>query len=206
MKKRKNIFLWLLAISIYIAEMLALSYAALLIIVIAMYGTRNDEYENVKANDSISMSFEKYTGENVYYLGKSKDKYDVTNYEILLLREEDVISNIVQDINETLRNDGVTNKVSIIFYKKYNNVLTPVLGISNYSDDNLEKADFESLQWMLLRGDKIGKSAFYNNPATYRNIPDVRYLKLTYNMRVMAAQYKVDWYEYWPNLECIEEI
>lgn len=55
MKKRKNIFLWLLAISIYIAEMLALSYAALLIIVIAMYGTRNDEYENVKANDSISM-------------------------------------------------------------------------------------------------------------------------------------------------------
>ena len=59
---------------------------------------------------------------------------------------------------------------------------------------------------LTLCGNDMERSAFYNNPATYRNIPDVRYLKLTYNMRVMVAQYKVDWYEYWLNLECIEEI
>lgn len=205
MKNRKNVLLWTLAIAIYIAQLLAAVYIALVIIVFAVYGNET-EYENVKADDAISRSFEKYTGENVYYLGKEKNAYNAMNYEILLRHEEDAICDIIEAVNGTLENEGITDKVSIMFYKTVPGGLINTLKISNYSDYNLEKADFESLQWLLLRGDKIGGSEFYNNPATYRNIPDIRYLQLTYNMRVMAAQNKVDWYEYWPELEKIEEL
>ena len=205
MKNRKNILLWTLAIAIYIAQILAAAYIVLVIIVFVVYGN-GTEYENVKADDAISRSFEKYTGEKVCYLGKEKDSSNTIIYEIVLRGEENVICDIVEDVNETLKNDKITYKISIVFYAPFACGLTNTLTISNYSDNTLGKADYEGLQCLMLSGDDMENREFYNNPATYCNIPDIRYLQLSYNMRVMAAQYKVNWYEYWPELEKISDI
>ena len=123
-------------------------------------------------------------------------------------RADDTITGIIKTANGIIEEQNMKQKILLTLSITFNGGqgTEKVLSVADFTDMNLESADCNKLQVLMLCGDDMERSEFYNNPATYRNIPDIRYLQLTYNMRVMAAQYKVDWYEYWPELEKIEEL
>lgn len=209
MKNRKNVLLWTLAIAIYIAQLLAAVYIALVIIVIAVYTPAHEKLENKVADDAISIIVVEKYGDKFLYRGKKISDERAVAYKFFMLAEdEETISGLINDVNHIIANEHITYKVQLTFCITFRDGLTtePVFSVSNFSDAELAYPDCSKLQTVAIYGDKLENIEFYNNPATYRNIPDVKYLQLSYNMRVMAAQYKVNWYEYWPELEKISDI
>lgn len=169
----------------------------------------NRHYESYRADDTISTAIMNRYSDKVIYRGKETNDYNATDYWFILSeKDEETITGIIKTANGIIEEQNMKQKILLTLSITFNGGqgTEKVLSVADFTDMNLESADCNKLQVLMLCGDDMERSEFYNNPATYRNIPDIRYLQLTYNMRVMAEQYKVDWYEYWPELEKIEEL
>lgn len=162
-----------------------------------------NEYEAMPPDDELSEIISNHFDSNEYiYDGKSS--YNANN--IIYYRY----------INGNLNSDNITEFALVlndIENKEENkivvNVCTPlsagaalkVFSLSNFSDDKLDKPDYEGFYCVTLGWDVSPAAPFLYDPLTYSQISDIRKLVIPNQMQEKADQEEIDWYEIWPDLE-----
>ena len=178
----------------------------LLLVILTLVGCGNVEYHNKKADDDISKAIYEAVGEDVFYLTKEETSQGVLRYEYLIKEEqEDLLQNIVFMLNDAIKQSEIENKVNIFFEYELPGGTGWSVRLCNYSNDELTAPDCEGLQRLVISGNKHEYSGdYYNNPNSYINIPNIKYLEVRKNIYDRAEAEGIDWYEYWPELESVE--
>lgn len=131
-----------------------------------------------------------------YYIRtEGKDNYKITN----------VLYDAISAVNRTIKEENITDLVSIYFYigkREYHNTEL-VLHLYNYSEYQLENPDLEGLQKAVIVGAEY-KNSEYNNPEIYSLLPNIKYLEVKERVQGKAYEQDIDWYDYWSDLESIE--
>ena len=115
-----------------------------------------------------------------------------------------LIGNIVNAVNDTIKEEELRQKICIQLYQRDESSRTElVLSICNYSSDELEYPDFEGLQKAVIMGSKYDDYK-YSSPVTYSLLPNIKYLCVSEQMQKIAKELDIDWYDYWQDLESVE--
>ncbi len=159
-------------------------------------------------DDEISKAVYETLGFDVYYESKEKNQFDVITYYYVVESEEPkVLYEFVTAINKAIEENTITEKIQVYFTVEIQRGLTSIVVLSNYSDRELDEPDYGKLQYLYIVGaleNVDEKFDFYNDPSTYLNLPDIRYLKVSKAMDYQAKEQDIDWYEVWPDLENVE--
>lgn len=165
-------------------------------------------YHNKKADDTISRTiYETVGAKEIYYLGKSEKELHVLHYWYYISKEEDGLADkVVGAVNSVLEQEPTENKIAVRFSEKIPSGTEPLFILRNYIDDyDGEPANYEKLQYLWILGTDLGtQESIYNNPETYKNFPDIRYLRVSPKIQKAADEAGIDWYEYWSELEEVE--
>ena len=76
--------------------------------------------------------------------------------------------------------------------------------LTNYSEDDIQVADYKGLKVLELSYPKATPLSFYTDPNTFLCLEDIRILRIDGEMQKKAEDEEIDWYEEWPELEAIE--
>lgn len=166
---------------------------------------------NKKADDEISRAvYEAVGAKEIYYQGKSEGKSgNTTIYYAFHVRKEKtgLAEEAVAAINTVLEQENISSNISVQFMEEIPGGQEPLFGLCNYIDYKNPSADYGKLQYLWIYGTRHRtQDSIYNDPETYENIPDIRYLKVSEKIQKAADEKGIDWHEYWPELETIEVI
>ncbi len=179
-----------------------------LVLMCLLTGCGNITYYNLEADDAISSAIYEELGEGIYYLGKEDFSNNDLCYEYLLCEEKaDLLYNMIVEVNETIKQEGISEKIEIFCGAEIPGGVEWVVIFSNYSNDTIDSPDYEGMCKLTIMGDDIGMRGdnyLYNNPMTYVNLPDIKYLQVSEKIQERAEAEGIDWYEYWPELESVE--
>ena len=77
--------------------------------------------------------------------------------------------------------------------------------LCNSSDKNRTYVNYENLECLRIWGSTVGsEESIYNDPATYKDFPNIKCLWVSEKIQKKADEAGIDWYEYWPDLEKVE--
>ncbi len=179
-----------------------------IIITILLTGCGGITYDNKMPDDEISRAVYEALGTDVYYVKSYKNEFDVICYwYIVKSYDSDLLYKFVTTINEAIEENEITEKVSISYMTEIPGCLASIIELSNYSNRVLKKPDYEKLQHVEIEGTMVNVEKefdFYNDPSTYFNLPDVRYLEVNQKINDQAKEQGINWYEVWPDLEQME--
>lgn len=166
-------------------------------------------YYRVKVDDAISSAIFKVAAENADCKGRIESEDGGLHYGYAMKNygeeSSDFLYDIVDVVNKTIEEEGVTNKVSITFYHEYSEGNSQCIVLYNYSDDTVSSPDCEGMQRLEVIGFHIEEDeCLYNNPAIYTAFPSIKYLKIREDIQKKADEQGIDWYSYWPDLESVE--
>ncbi|MCM1186166.1 MAG: hypothetical protein NC345_06495 [Lachnospira sp.] len=167
---------------------------------------------NHKADDVISHAVYKAIGaKELYYQGKDEDRAGtITYYEFYIHKEkEGVIEEAVSAINTVLEQEKTSHNISVQFKERmaggYATGCETLFRLGNFMDNDSSSAVYGKLQYLCIWGTNRGnQESIYNDPETYKNFPDIRYLRVSPKIQKAADEAGIDWYEYWPDLETVE--
>ncbi len=165
-------------------------------------------YYNHKADDAISRAIYKKVGaKELYY--QEKEVLTETNricYTYYLNQEkEGVAEAAIEAANKVIEQENMDSRIEIIFEGDMPGGSEVVFIIGNFSDYNSTCAQYETLQRLTICGTRVGsQKSIYNDPATYRNFPNIKCLRVSEKIQKVADEAGIDWYEYWPDLEKVE--
>ena len=185
------------------------------ILLLALYwillfsGCGYQEYYNKKADDSISEAIYRALGEKVYYCSKEEIEPDICTYNFLIRDSEDttLLIDFVNAINEELAK-GTARKVRIQIMQEISGGKEPIVVLYNYYKKGNDYKVYEGLQRIEILGTRVADKDdeyIYNNPTTYINLKNVKYLVVSEKIVQNAKEKDIDWYEIWPELEYYEE-
>lgn len=165
-------------------------------------------YYNHKADDAISRAIYKKVGaKELYY--QEKEVLAETNricYTYYLNQEkEGVAEAAIEAANKVIEQEKINSRIELIFEGDMPGGSEVVFIIGNFSDYNSTCAKYETLRRLTICGTRVGsQNSIYNDPATYRNFPNIKYLRVSEKIQKNADEAGIDWYEYWPDLEKVE--
>lgn len=164
-------------------------------------------YDNEKANDIISQAvYESLGGDDLFYQ-HTKETSDICYYYYIIAKEEpQVIYDLVLEINEVIEQENINSKICLQCGTQVPGGLVADLAFTNYSDDTLEKPDYQVLKKLIARYPDVSGSTLFTDPKIYTVLDDIRYLEIDEQLQQKAEEEGIDWYEYWPNLEKIDII
>lgn len=173
----------------------------------ALCGCGRHRYHSLKPDDAVSRAVYDVLGKKVYYHGKEEvDGRICYDYELEKL-EVETMSEFVKAVNSVLGEEQEKIKIDVDIHI-YTYRSTFVCRLSNYSDDSLEKADYDGLRSLSIndRLDEL-RSVYASEALTYyTGIKGIRQLEIGIQMQQRADEEGIDWYECWPNLEEITVI
>ena len=175
---------------------------------ISLVGCGHGYYQNRKPDDSISRAiYEALQGTEIYYEEKDITSKGVLNYRYLFYEEnEDQLEKMLKAVNTVMQQEEISTKIHITCCAAIaGGGSEPVLSLQNYSDAEQEKAEYPSLQKLWIRGASVSNT-IYNIPETYRDLQGIYYLEICDTMVTITERDKIDWYEYFPDLETLEII
>ena len=153
---------------------------------------------NLEPDDSVSRAVYDEVGEDLHYHGK-KEK-DEIEYEYQLRKKDtETIAKFVRALNSSLGSDQEKRSVCVLVEIPGGEEV--VFFLSNYSDESLEKADYDGFYSLRIRSPDITREQLFSEPSTYTCIEGIRQLKIDIEMQQRAEEKGIDWYECWPDLE-----
>ena len=165
-----------------------------------------ETYKCKMADDAISNAIHEAVGYEAFYLGKKQNTGAELCYEYYIrdrwrsdIELAEILRDVVTAVNNTIKEENITDLVSINFYYKTEEV---VLSLHNYSDSQLEYPDLEGLGRVVILGN-YSEGFKYNRPKTYSLLPNIKYLEVKEHIQENANFEGIDWYDYWPDLENI---
>lgn len=162
-------------------------------------------YENKKADDAISRAIYEAMGEELYYLNKSVTSDNVIGYRYLFYEErEGQLLTLQTVVNTVIQQEEITGKIAITccVIPPGDRGSAPVVSLSNYDDAGKETAEYAALQKLWIR--RTNFDTMYDDPSAYKGLPDIKYLEICSDMAAVAQREKIDWYEYFPELETLK--
>ncbi|MCM1535770.1 MAG: hypothetical protein NC126_07615 [Clostridium sp.] len=164
---------------------------------------------SLKADDTISRTVCKVMdAKEFYYRGKSDNAAGNTTYYTFYINKEKKgsLEKAVEAINAVMEQNITSHKISVCFYRQFiRGAYEPLFSVCNYTDDYSSSANYEKLQALYILGTQhSSQESIYNDPETYKNFPDIRYLRVSPKIQKAADEAGIDWYEYWPDLETVE--
>ena len=167
-------------------------------------GGRYREY-NKKPDDRLSAAVRDAIGKDYNYHGKEESDSGVTEYEFQVKKlEKDVITNLLNTLNDAVKNEQ--GKIRVWVGIKIPGALENVLYLENFSDDGLDKADYDGMYAIRIRKPNVANDTCFASPSVYTEIEGIRKLTINVEMKKQAEKEKIDWYELWPDLEEIEVV
>ena len=100
--------------------------------------------------------------------------------------------------------EGNTNKVKMCIGTVVSYGIEYPITLTNYSEDDIQVADYKGLKVLELSYPKATPLSFYTDPNTFLCLEDIRILRIDGEMQKKAEDEEIDWYEEWPELEAIE--
>ena len=165
-----------------------------------------ETYKCKMADDVISNAIHEAVGYEAFYLGKKQNTGAELCYEYYIrdrwksdIELAEILRDVVTEVNNTIKEEKITDLVSINFYYKTEEV---VLSLHNYSDSQLEYPDLDGLGRVVILGN-YSEGFKYNSPKTYSLLPNIKYLEVKEHIQENANFEGIDWYDYWPDLENI---
>ncbi len=166
----------------------------------ALCGCGRHRYHSLKPDDAVSRAVYDVLGKKAYYHGKEEvDGRICYDYELEKL-EVETMSEFVKAVNSELGDEQEKIKIDVDIHI-YTYRSTFVCRLSNYSDDSLEKADYDGFYSLRIRSPDITREQLFSEPSTYTCIEGIRQLKIDIEMQQRAEEKGIDWYECWPDLE-----
>ncbi len=176
-------------------------------IMLLLCGCRPVSYHNEKLDDAISSAIYETIGDELYYLGKEEKEHADLYYEYLIrdLGEEryDVLYDIVVAVNETIKKENITDKIDIVVYHELPGGMGQCVELSNFSNFECTYPDYDGLERLVISGFGYSKCV-YDQPSTYIQLPNIKYLSVSEEIQRKADEQEIDWYDYWPDLESVE--
>ena len=174
----------------------------IIFLLFSLCGCGGYNYYNLKPDDSLSHAVYDAVGEDLDYHGKKESDVYGFQYEYELRKKDaETISRLVKAVNST-RGDG-QKKIQVAVYVEdilHPDAWTVAFILCNYSDVNLEKADYDGFRSLYI-GDYSDSFGSIAQPSTYTGIEGIRKVKLGIQMQQRADEEGIDWYECWPDLE-----
>ncbi|MCM1535769.1 MAG: hypothetical protein NC126_07610 [Clostridium sp.] len=170
-------------------------------------GTLGNIRYNHRADDTISRAVYKAVGaKELYYEGQREENVNIVRYDYYINKEkEGLAEEVIDAVNVVLEQEKTKNKIAIPFIEEIPGAGEPMFIIRNYIYAESFSADYEKLQYLWILGTDVGmQESIYNDPETYKNFPDIRYLRVSPKIQKAADEAGIDWYEYWPDLETVE--
>ncbi|MCM1186168.1 MAG: hypothetical protein NC345_06505 [Lachnospira sp.] len=170
-------------------------------------GTLGNIRYNHRADDAISRAVYKAVGaKELYYEGQREENVNIVRYDYYINKEkEGLAEEVIDAVNVVLEQEKTKNKIAIPFIEEIPGAGEPMFIIRNYIYAESFSADYEKLQYLWILGTDVGtQESIYNDPETYKNFPDIRYLRVSPKIQKAADEAGIDWYEYWPDLETVE--
>ena len=161
---------------------------------------RYKEYHR-KPDDSLFRAVYDATGEDMDYHGKEESGGYIWYEYHLKKMDAETISRFVKAVNGTLGDDQ--EKIVVAVFVEdilHQGALTVAFNLRNYSDENLEKADYDGLLSLCI-GDYPDSFGAIVQPSTYTGIEGIRQLEIGVQMQQRAEEEEIDWYECLPDLE-----
>lgn len=164
-------------------------------------------YSNQKADDAISEAvYQELGGEQLYYQGKWLSGDNVIGYSYLIEEEQEgQLGRLIEAVNKAIQQEGIEDRISIACEKEIPGGVECILEICNYSEGESVTVGNISLCNMGVSGFSFGES-IYNNPATYRDLPGIVYLRVGGEVAKTSEKEGTDWYAYFPELEKLEVV
>lgn len=179
------------------------------LLLVVSWITNYFEHCNFKADDAISRAvYEAVGAKELRYRGQSDNTAGTTTYYTYHINKEKegTAEEAVEAINEVMEQKVTSHKISISFYKEFvRGAYEPLFIVCNYTDGYSSSANYEKVQYLCILGTHHGfEESIYNDPETYKNFPDIQYLKVSEKIQKAADEAGIDWYEYWPDLKTVE--
>lgn len=160
---------------------------------------------NKKPDDNFSRSVHKFIGDDFHYRGKEIGYQDEVRYKYTIINfDVNAINNFVNAINESLNGEQRKVTVHVCVYWLGGKLEEGVLSLHNYSDSQLEKADYDGFYTIHIYDLEIADEPFFQDPSTYKKIKGIKKLQIDKQMQQRAESKEIDWYEWWPSLEEIK--
>ena len=180
-------------------------FCYVLLFVVSLTGCASrsqDEIEDRKPDDAISISICESKPDNFYYIGHTTNTDNLTTY---LFRGENLTAETVCEFSNAVTAtsfDGYGKiEIDVVQIEEYGFV--GAFSISNYSNDFIYSANFEDLCVLkIVDSDTIWECV--HDPQTYTGISGIKYLIVEEWFQRNAEEAEIDWYEVWPDLEGIE--
>lgn len=128
-------------------------------------------------------------------------------YTVHISREQKGLAEVTAAaVNKVLVQEHTENRVCVVFTETIPAGGTEELfRLQNYYREDASLADYAKLRCLIINGtDQGDPDSIYNDPETYQNFPDIKYLKISKKIQKAAEEKGIDWYEYWPELEEVE--
>ena len=155
---------------------------------------------NLKPDDDLSRAVHDAMADDYYYVGKEEGIYGEILYEYQIKRmEADAITEFVNAINDYL--NAEQEKITVIVFVEAPGGLNQLFYLQNFSDRELEKADYDGLYSLYIREIFAAPNNFFHDPSIYTGIEGIRKLNIDAEMQQKAEEEGIDWYAYWSDLE-----
>lgn len=168
--------------------------------ILKLFGAGDGHY-NLKPDDRISSAVYDAVGEDMDYHGKEEAGDEVTYRYELMNNDAETIAEFVNAINNSLDEKQKKISVYVSVEAEIPSVWTDVLGLFNYSDSNLEKADYDGFCSLYINDYLDHWDSMFLEPLTYTGIEGIRRLEIGIQMQQRADEDGINWYECWPDLE-----
>ncbi|MCR5420403.1 MAG: hypothetical protein K6E98_05320 [Lachnospiraceae bacterium] len=176
----------------------------LIALLVLVNGCNTSKQYSNKPNDNISSSVCSAVKKEVYYLDNT-DIGDITFYNFLLAEDNKKnLYDLIVACDSAI--EGKTDKIGARVGNVVSYGVEFSITLMNYSDTNVQEADYDGLKVLEIKYPKATWKEFYMDPDTFRCLEDIRILRMDREMKKKAMDEGIDWYKEWPNLEAIETL
>lgn len=150
--------------------------------------------------DFFSYKIFREMGNDIYYYKREKGNSGQIKYFYVIERcDRDTINRFSKILN--VLGEKEEKKIAVYVEAKFTWGLSSTFNLKNYSDNNLEKPDYNGFYVLTIAYSKMLDEETLRDPQTYTGIEGIRKLIISEEMQERAEEQGIDWYEIWPDLE-----
>lgn len=167
--------------------------------------------------DDISRAISEAVGEEVYYMGRSKEVEDGVEYieyvyVLCEVEDERLLAEMVNAVNEELEKQSKKGKLKHInlHVEEKMGCYGCYTGIAHFSNYKVSEGPFAhtKLVYADIHGSDVenreSDDSRYDDISMYTSIEGIKWLRIRAALAKQAKEKGIDWYEIWPELEYYE--
>ena len=172
----------------------------LCVLILPLQACGHYEDYDLKPDDELSKTVKDSFGDAFYYNGMQESTI-YGHYYTFQINENnpETIGKLVELLNEQLSNTD--EKVTVAVGIKQVEGLGYVFSVSNFSDTNLDHADYDGFYDLWIGYLMYNHDPFWDDVNIYSSLENIKKLEVSDHLQEQAVETGIDWYEVWPDLE-----